>query len=335
MTPSLDPQTYLTPRFDWTPEQAAAIYDLNLSELVYLAASVHRARFQPGAIEKAQLLSIKTGGCPEDCGYCSQSVKYETGTPASKLMAADAVRAAARQAKANGAQRFCMGAAWRDLKDRDVDKVCDLISAVKEEGLETCVTLGMLKDGQAERLKDAGLDFYNHNLDTSRDFYGQVIRTRTYDDRLATLDRVRRAGVSVCCGGILGLGETKADRVALFVELAHIAPHPESVPVNRLAPIRGTPLQDAAPVDDLDFVRAIATARIMMPASVVRLSAGRETMSETMQAMCFLAGANSIFIGEKLLTAPNAGDADDALLGALGARNHDGEAAPAKAPALA
>jgi biotin synthase len=327
---SLDPHTYLEPRHDWTPDQAQALYDLNLSELVYLAASVHRARFQPGVIEKAQLLSIKTGGCPEDCGYCSQSVHYDTGTPASKLMDVDAVAQAARDAKANGAQRFCMGAAWRDLKDRDVEKVCALIGAVKAEGLETCVTLGMLKDGQAERLKQAGLDYYNHNLDTSREFYGEVIRTRTYQDRLDTLTRVRDAGVSVCCGGILGLGETKEDRIGLLVELAHIAPHPESVPVNRLAPIAGTPLQDAPAVDDLDFVRAIALARIMMPASVVRLSAGRESMSETMQAMCFLAGANSIFIGEKLLTAPNAGDADEALLGALGAR-----CAPAKTPALA
>ncbi len=326
MTPSLDPAAYRTPRHDWTLDEARAIYDLPFSELIWLAASVHRARFTPGVIEKAQLLSIKTGGCPEDCGYCSQSVKYETGTQATKLMDVDSVRSAARAAKQNGAQRFCMGAAWRDLKDRDVDKVCALISTVKDEGLETCVTLGMLKDGQAERLKQAGLDFYNHNLDTSREFYGQVIRTRTYDDRLETLDRVRKAGVSVCCGGILGLGETKDDRVGLLVELSHIAPHPESVPVNRLAPIAGTPLEHAAKVDDLDFVRAIATARIMMPASVVRLSAGRETMSETMQAMCFLAGANSIFIGEKLLTAPNAGDADVSLLDMLGA-----EPAPARA----
>ncbi len=325
---SLDPQHYLTPRHDWTPADAEAVHDLPLSELIFLAAGVHRARFTPGEIEKAQLLSIKTGGCPEDCGYCSQSAQHESGVKASKLMAVDAVRAAARQAKQNGAQRFCMGAAWRDLKDRDVEKVCDLISAVKDEGLETCVTLGMLKDGQAERLKDAGLDFYNHNLDTSREFYGEVIRTRTYQDRLDTLDRVRKAGVSVCCGGILGLGEEKSDRIGLLVELSHISPHPESVPVNRLAPIAGTPLSGAPAVDDLDFVRAIATARIMMPASVVRLSAGRESMSEVMQAMCFLAGANSIFIGEKLLTAPNAGDADAALMSALGA-----EAAPARKPA--
>jgi len=306
-------------RTDWTREEAERLYALPFVELIHRAQAVHRAHHDPDRVERAQLLSIKTGGCPEDCGYCSQSAKYDTGVKAEKLIDKDAVVDAARAARARGADRFCMGAAWRSLKERDVEKVCDIVSAVKAEGLETCMTLGMLEEGQAERLKAAGLDFYNHNLDSSREYYDRVVTTRSYDERLQTLARARAAGVKLCCGGILGLGESDADRVGLLLELARLDPHPESVPINRLVPVGGTPLAESAPVGDLDFVRVVALARLMMPASVVRLSAGRETMSETMQALCFLAGANSIFMGETLLTAPNAGDdSDTRLLAALG-----------------
>jgi biotin synthase len=266
-------------------------------------------------------LSIKTGGCPEDCAYCPQSAKYDAGVKAEKLMSLDAVLAEARAAKAGGATRFCMGAAWREPKDRDMDKVCAMIEGVRDLGMETCVTLGMLTQAQARRLKGAGLDYYNHNLDTSPEFYGEIITTRTYQERLDTLDVVREAGIHVCCGGIVGMGEDVDDRAGMIVALANLPVHPESVPINMLVKVEGTPLADAAAVDPFDFVRAIAVARITMPGSMVRLSAGREDMSEETQALCFLAGANSIFYGPKLLTTPNPGrDRDMALLDKLGLR---------------
>jgi biotin synthase len=307
------------PRYDWTREEIAALYDLPLPDLLLKSLEVRRANWPDGRIQKSQLLSIKTGGCAENCGYCSQSAHFKTGLSASKLMDVDAVLAQARQAKANGADRFCMGAAWRSLRDRDLPKVCEMISAVKAEGLETCVTLGMLEDGQAEALKAAGLDYYNHNLDTSREYYGKVVTTRTYEDRLDTLDKARNAGISLCCGGILGMGEERSDRVGLFLELAKIKPHPESVPINNLVPIAGTPLAGSAPVDAVELARAIAVARIVFPTSWVRLSAGREGMTEEGQALCMVAGANSIFVGNRLLTTDNPdANEDEALLDALG-----------------
>jgi biotin synthase len=307
------------PRSDWTREEVAALYDLPLPDLMLQALEVRRANWPAGRIQKSQLLSIKTGGCPEDCGYCSQSAHFKTGLSASKLMEVEAVVAEAKKAKANGADRFCMGAAWRSLKDRDMPAVCAMISAVKAEGLETCVTLGMLEDGQAETLKQAGLDYYNHNLDTSREHYSKIVSTRTYDDRLATIARVRNAGVGVCAGGILGLGEGKADRVGLLHELSKLNPHPESVTINALVPIKGTPLGDAPVVNAVEMARAIAVARIVMPASWVRLSAGRENMSDEGQALCLAAGANSIFVGDRLLTTDNPeASADEALLDTLG-----------------
>jgi biotin synthase len=313
------PEAQIQPRSDWTREEIAALYDLPLPDLMLKALEVRRANWPAGRIQKSQLLSIKTGGCPEDCGYCSQSAHFKTGLSASKLMEVEAVVAEARQAKANGADRFCMGAAWRSLKDRDMPAVCAMIAAVKAEGLETCVTLGMLEDGQAETLKQAGLDYYNHNLDTSREYYGKVVTTRTYQDRLDTIARVRNAGVNVCAGGILGLGEEKADRVGLIFDLARLVPHPESVTINALMPIKGTPLSGSAPIDAIEMARAIATARIVMPASWVRLSAGRENMTEEGQALCLAAGANSIFVGERLLTTDNPEAAEDEqLLDTLG-----------------
>lgn len=307
------------PRRDWTPAEAGAIYRAPFSDLVFAAQGVHRRKHRANSVQKSQLLSIKTGGCAEDCGYCSQSAFHETGLKASKLMPLDAVMTAAAAARDGGATRFCMGAAWRSLKDRDVDAVCAMVEGVKSLGLETCVTLGMLEDGQAERLKSAGLDFYNHNLDTSREYYGDVITTRTYEDRLDTLAKVRSAGIHVCCGGIIGMGEGEEDRIGLLVELANLDPYPESVPINRLVAVPGTPLGTAEPLDGIDFVRTIATARILMPDSVVRLSAGRETMSRELQALCFLAGAGSIFVGEELLTTPNPDrDADFDMFKALG-----------------
>jgi biotin synthase len=309
----------IAPRFDWTREEIAALFDLPLPDLMLKALEVRRANWPEGRIQKSQLLSIKTGGCPEDCGYCSQSAHFKTGLNASKLMEVDAVLAEARQAKANGADRFCMGAAWRSLKDRDLPKVCEMISAVKAEGLETCVTLGMLEEGQAEKLKAAGLDYYNHNLDTSREYYGTVTSTRTYEDRLETLDRCRKAGVSLCCGGILGMGESRADRVGLIHELSKLAPHPESVPINALMPIEGTPLGKSTPVSAVELARAIAVARIVFPSSWIRLSAGRENMSEEGQALCLTAGANSFFVGSKLLTTANPeASEDEQLLETLG-----------------
>ncbi|HET7847560.1 MAG TPA: biotin synthase BioB [Pseudolabrys sp.] len=315
------PTTLSTPRHDWTRQDVRALFDLPFPELVFRAAQVHRENFDPAEVQISTLLSIKTGGCPEDCAYCSQSSHYETGVRAEKLMGLDAVLAEARAAKAGGASRFCMGAAWRSPKDRDLDKVCAMVEGVKALGLETCVTLGMLTDQQARRLKQSGLDYYNHNLDTSPEYYGEIITTRTYQDRLDTLAHVREAGIHVCCGGIVGMGESLEDRVGMIAALASLPVHPESVPINMLMTIEGTPLGGSNRLEPLDFVRTIAVARICMPASVVRLSAGREDMSEETQALCFLAGANSIFYGPKLLTTPNPNrDRDRTLLDKLGMR---------------
>ena len=312
-------------RTDWTRGEVAALFDLPFTELVFRAAAVHRARHAPGEVQLCTLLSIKTGGCPEDCGYCSQSAHAESGVRATRLMDVRGVLQAAAQARDAGSQRFCMGAAWRNPKDRDMDAVCAMIEGVRGMGLETCMTLGMLEPHQARRLADAGLDYYNHNIDTSPERYGEVITTRTFADRLDTLDNVREAGINVCCGGIVGMGETREDRVGFVHALATLPRHPESVPVNALVPVRGTVLGDMlegtplAKIDDIEFVRTIAVARITMPLSMVRLSAGRESMSEATQALCFLAGANSIFTGDKLLTTANAGDdKDGALLAKLG-----------------
>jgi biotin synthase len=309
------------PRHDWTRGEVAALFALPFTELMFRAALVHRENFDPAEVQISTLLSIKTGGCPEDCAYCPQSVQYDTGVKAGKLMSLEAVLAEARAAKAAGASRFCMGAAWRAPKDRDLDLVCAMVEGVKAFGMETCVTLGMLEAGQARRLKSAGLDYYNHNLDTSPEYYGEIITTRTYQDRLDTLSAVRDAGIHVCCGGIVGMGEGLDDRIGMIATLASLPVHPESVPINMLVRVEGTPLSDERPIDPLDFVRAISVARICMPASMVRLSAGREDMSEETQALCFLAGANSIFYGPKLLTTPNPErDRDMALLDKLGMR---------------
>jgi biotin synthase len=309
------------PRNDWTRAEIAALFDLPFTELVFRAGEVHRVWFDPSEIQLSQLLSIKTGGCAENCGYCSQSASFDTGLAASKLMDADAVIADAERAKASGAQRFCMGAAWRDLKDRDVPKVAAMIAGVKALGLETCATLGMLTPNQAQALKGAGLDYYNHNLDTSPEDYARVVTTHTHQDRLETLEHVRTAGMKVCCGGIIGMGESRADRVGLLHSLATLPSHPESLPVNALVPIPGTPLGDSAPVDGLEFVRTIAVARLVCPKARVRIAAGRDSMSRELQALCFLAGANSIFVGAKLLTTPLPGlDKDSQLLADLGMR---------------
>lgn len=309
----------LTPRQNWTREEIAALYELPLDQLFARALAVKAANWPDGKVQKSQLLSIKTGGCAENCGYCSQSASFKTGLKAEKLMPVEEVVDAARRAKANGADRFCMGAAWRSLKDRDLPKVAEMISAVKAEGLETCVTLGMLEEGQAEALKEAGLDYYNHNLDTSREYYSTVVTTRTFDDRIETLGRARQAGIKLCCGGILGMGESRSDRVGLIHELSLLTPHPESVPVNKLVPIEGTPLANSEELDTLELARAIAVCRIVFPKSWVRLSAGRETMSPEGQALCILAGANSIFVGDRLLTTANpAMDKDARLLESVG-----------------
>ena len=307
-------------RTDWTRAEIRALFDLPFTDLLFRAAQVHRAYHAANEVQLCTLLSIKTGGCPEDCGYCSQSAHNGTGLPATKLMDVRSVLQAAAQAKDAGSQRFCMGAAWRSPKDRDIPKVAAMIAGVKAMGLETCMTLGMLTAPQAKALADAGLDYYNHNLDSSPEYYERVITTRTYQDRLDTLAHVRDAGVSVCCGGIVGMGETREDRVGFVHALATLPRHPESVTVNALVPIRGTPLGDMladtpmAKIDDLEFVRVCAAARIACPMSMVRLSAGRESMSEATQALCFMAGANSIFTGDKLLTTGNAGDSADAAL---------------------
>jgi len=308
-------------RHDWRREEVRALFELPFPELMFRAAQTHREYFDPAEVQISTLLSIKTGGCPEDCAYCPQAAQYDTGVKAEKLMAVEAVLAEARAAKANGASRFCMGAAWREPKERDLEQVCAMVEGVKALGLETCATLGMLTGEQAARLKASGLDYYNHNLDTSPEFYGAIITTRCYQDRLDTLDRVRDAGINVCCGGIVGMGEGLDDRVGMIATLANLPVHPESVPINMLVQVEGTPLAGAARLDPLDFVRTIAVARITMPASVVRLSAGREDMSEETQALCFLAGANSIFYGPKLLTTPNPErDRDMRLLDKLGLR---------------
>src|SRR5450759_4117630 len=308
-------------RHDWTREEVRALFALPFPELMFRAALAHRENFDPTEVQISTLLSIKTGGCPEDCAYCPQSASYETGVEAGKLMGRDAVVEVAQAAKGAGASRFCMGAAWRSPKDRDLDQVCAMVEGVKALGLETCATLGMLTGDQAARLKQSGLDYYNHNLDTSPEYYGAIITTRTYQDRLDTLDTVRNAGIHVCCGGIVGMGEGLEDRVGMIATLASLPVHPESVPINMLVQVAGTPLADVQKLDPLDFVRTIAVARITMPASMVRLSAGREDMSEETQALCFLAGANSIFYGPKLLTTPNPErDRDMALLDKLGLR---------------
>jgi biotin synthase len=306
-------------RHDWTRAEVRALFELPFPELIFRAQSVHRRNFDPTEVQISTLLSIKTGGCPEDCAYCPQSVHYDTGVKAEKLMPLDAVLAEARAAKDAGASRFCMGAAWREPKDRDLDKVCEMVEGVKTLGLETCATLGMLTPGQARRLKAAGLDYYNHNLDTSPEHYSAIITTRTYQDRLDTLGHVRTAGIHVCCGGIVGMGESVEDRVGMIATLANLPEHPESVPINMLVKVEGTPLAHGHAIDPLDFVRTIAVARITMPKSVVRLSAGREDMREETQALCFLAGANSIFYGPKLLTTPNPErDRDMRLMDKLG-----------------
>jgi biotin synthase len=313
------------PRHDWTLEEVEQLFELPFTELVFRAAEVHRRWFDPSEVQLSQLLSVKTGGCSENCGYCSQSAHFETGLLASKLMEPVEVAAEAARAKAQGAQRFCMGAAWRELKDRDLAKVASMISEVKALGLETCATLGMLTPEQANALKAAGLDYYNHNLDTGPDYYAQVVTTRVYQDRLDTLAAVRDAGLSTCCGGIVGMGESRRDRAGLLHALATLPAHPDSLPVNALVPIAGTPLGDKTlsegQIDPLEFVRTIAVARLVCPKAVVRLSAGRETMSRETQALCFLAGANSIFVGARLLTTPNPErDEDEALFADLGLR---------------
>ena len=306
-------------RHDWLRADIEALFDLPFNELMFRAQLVHRRHFDPNEVQMSRLLSIKTGGCPEDCAYCPQSAHHDTAVRAEKLLAVDAILAEARRAKAGGASRFCMGAAWRNPKQRDMDKLVAAIEGVKALGLETCMTLGMLTRDQADRLAGVGLDYYNHNIDTSPEFYGQVITTRTFEERLDTLEHVRAAGMKVCCGGIVGMGETRADRSGMLQTLANLPQHPESVPINMLMQVEGTPLHGTDKLDVLEFVRTIAVARIVMPRSMVRLSAGREQMSDEAQALCFLAGANSIFVGERLLTTRNPGqDADDALLGRLG-----------------
>ena len=306
-------------RHDWTLEEVRALFALPFPDLIFHAQSAHRRQFDPHEVQISTLLSIKTGGCQEDCAYCPQSARHHAGVKAEKLMEVDAVLTEARAAKNAGASRFCMGAAWREPKERDLDKVCEMVAGVKALGLETCATLGMLTRAQAGRLKTAGLDYYNHNLDTSPEFYGEIITTRVYQDRLETLEHVRDAGIHVCCGGIVGMGETRADRIGMIAALASLPMHPESVPINMLVRVAGTPLADQPPLDPFEFVRTIAVARITMPRSVVRLSAGREDMSEETQALCFLAGANSIFYGPKLLTTGNpARDRDRVLMDKLG-----------------
>ena len=298
----------------WDLEQAESIFNLPFNQIIYEAQTVHKENFAPNKVQISTLLSIKTGGCPENCSYCPQSARYQTGIKKEPLMALDDVLIAAKKAKESGASRFCMGAAWRGPKDRDLEQVCVMVSEVKKLGLETCVTLGLLKEGQALRLKEAGLDFYNHNIDTSEDFYHKIITTRTFQDRMDTVSKVRAAGLKVCCGGIVGMGEGNEDRIKMLVTLANLDEPPESVPINKLIKIPGTPLEGQKEVDPFDFVRTIALARILMPQSYVRLSAGREQMSDEMQALCFLAGANSIFYGEKLLTADNPIPENDRLL---------------------
>ncbi|KWH54197.1 biotin synthase BioB [Burkholderia cepacia] len=316
----------------WRVADVVALFELPFNDLIFRAQQVHREHFDANAVQLSTLLSIKTGGCEEDCGYCSQSSHHDTGLKAEKLMDVDAVLDAARAAKANGASRFCMGAAWRNPKERHMPALTEMVRGVKELGLETCMTLGMLEDEQAQELANAGLDYYNHNLDTSPEFYGQVISTRTYQDRLDTLDRVRDAGINVCCGGIIGMGESRRERAGLISQLANLNPYPDSVPINNLVAIEGTPLEGTAPLDPFEFVRTIAVARITMPKAVVRLSAGREQLDDGLQAMCFLAGANSMFYGDQLLTTSNPqSQKDRTLFERLGIRASDADAMSANA----
>ena len=306
-------------RHDWTKAQAEALFALPFNDLIFDAQALHRRHFDANRVQMATLLSVKTGGCPEDCAYCPQAARYATGVKAERLMAPADVAAAARLARDAGATRYCMGAAWRNPKDADLEKVCEMVEGVRALGMESCATLGMLTAAQAARLKQAGLDYYNHNIDTSEEFYGRIITTRVFQDRLDTLEHVRAAGIKVCCGGIVGMGESRADRAAMLATLARLRPHPESVPINMLVRVAGTPLADADDLDGIEFVRTIAVAKTMMPASVIRLSAGREQMTDELQALCFLAGAGSIFTGDKLLTTANPGrDHDRALFERLG-----------------
>lgn len=328
----------MTTRNDWTRREIAALFDMPFSDLLWEAQTVHRRHHDSNAVQRSTLLSIKTGGCAENCGYCSQSSSHDTGLKASKLMDVDAVVAAAAEAKAAGSERFCMGAAWRSPKDRDMDAVVAMVRRVKALGLETCMTLGMLSDDQTRRLAEAGLDYYNHNIDSAPEYYANVVTTRTYDDRLETLERVRENGIAVCCGGIMGMGESRTDRVGFIHALATLPEHPASVPINQLVPIAGTPLGDMlkdtplAQIDEIEFVRTVAAARIAMPAAVIRLSAGRESMTDAAQALCFLAGANSIFTGDRLLTTGNAGtDRDTALFAKLGIKSAAAEKTAAAA----
>lgn len=315
----MDGEARPEPAAQWAREDVEALMALPFAELIFRAAEVHREHFNPNEVQASRLLSIKTGGCPEDCGYCSQSAHFKTGLKASKLMEKQVVLEEATRAKAEGASRFCMGAAWRSPKERDMDDLCDMVGSVKALGLETCMTLGMLTDDQANRLSDAGLDYYNHNIDTSPEYYEKMVSTRTFQDRIDTLEKVRASGMKVCCGGIVGMGEKVEDRAGFLLALANMTPPPESVPINALMPIDGTPLGKSEPVSAVDFARLIAVARILMPTSYVRLSAGRENMSEEAQALCFLAGANSIFVGDELLTTNNPGqDKDAAMLERLG-----------------
>jgi len=317
-------------RHDWTRAEIAALLDLPFADLLARAHAVHRAHHDANAVQVSTLLSVKTGGCPEDCAYCPQAARYATGVDAEKLMTVDAVLAKARQAKAAGASRFCMGAAWRSPKDRDIPKIAAMVGAVKALGMETCATLGMLTQSQADALKDAGLDYYNHNLDSAPEFYGEIIHTREYQDRLDTLECVRDAGLKTCCGGIVGMGETREQRAGLLQALANLPEHPQSVPINRLVQVAGTPLAGTPVLDPFEFVRMIAAARIAMPKSMVRLSAGRAEMSDELQALCFFAGANSIFYGEKLLTTGNPDvEHDQRLFARLGVRPMEVEIAPA------
>jgi len=321
----------------WKARDILALYELPLMDLLHRSQEVHRRHFDPNAVQLSTLLSIKTGGCPEDCAYCPQSARHDTGLAADKLLPLEQVLAAARAARDGGARRFCMGAAWRSPKPHHVEAVAEMVRGVKALGLETCVTLGMLRDGQAEQLRQAGLDYYNHNLDTSPDFYGSIISTRTYQDRLDTLERVRGAGIAVCCGGIVGMGESRRQRAGLIAQLASLDPYPESVPINNLVRVEGTPLADAEPLDHFEFVRTIAAARIAMPRARIRLSAGREAMGDSEQALCFLAGANSLFCGETLLTTANPRqEADRRLLQRLGMHAEgDAHAPPREAGAHA
>jgi biotin synthase len=324
-----DPDRLGEVRTDWTLDEARALFALPFNDLLYHAQRVHRLTFDPNHVQVSTLLSVKTGACPEDCAYCPQSVRYETGVPREELLDVDSVVSAARAAKANGATRFCMGAAYRSPKAAQLERIKDMVREVHALGLETCATLGMLTPAQARELREAGLDYYNHNLDTSEAFYGEIITTRTYQDRLDTLQAVRDAGLNVCCGGILGMGESEFDRVQLLHTLATLPRHPESVPINQLVQVPGTPLDGLPPLDPLDLVRTVATARLLMPRSYIRLSAGRTDMSDAVQALCFLAGANSIFYGERLLTTPNPGRSrDQELFERLGLK-------PERAPAPA